>query len=208
MNNFKRNGYINFKEKRFKFNLNKKYYILFISMSVLAIIGIYGNYTKFNKINNENYEVFNKNESISVMSNLNDINKLEFITPVKGIIINKFSNDKSNYSKTLEMFKIHDGIDIKAKINDKVVAVEKGKIEKVYKDSFYGNTVIIEHINGYKSIYSNVASSVKIKQIVKKNEVIGKIDNSAIGEIKEDIHLHFGLILNNIPIDPSNIIKF
>ena len=80
-------------------------------------------------------------------------------------------------------------------------------MEKVYEDSFYGVTVVIDHGQGYKSSYSNLDSdvNVKVKETVTKGKVIGKISNTAIGEIKDDPHLHFTLIKDNQIVDPSYI---
>lgn len=132
---------------------------------------------------------------------------LSFSKPLNGEILKIYSIDKVIYSKTLELWKTHDGIDIKGNIGDKVKSIEKGIVEKVYEDSFYGVTVVIDHGQGYKSSYSNLDSdvNVKVKETVTKGKVIGKISNTAIGEIKDDPHLHFTLIKDNQIVDPSYI---
>lgn len=136
------------------------------------------------------------------------VQELKFVKPINGSILKIYSIDKLIYSNTLETWKTHDGIDIKANINDNVYATEKGIIEKVYSDSYYGSTVIIDHGQGYKSIYSNVSSTLKAKNTVKKSQVIGKVVNDAISEIKDDVHIHYMLMLNNEIIDPNTKIKF
>jgi murein DD-endopeptidase MepM/ murein hydrolase activator NlpD len=143
-----------------------------------------------------------------VVKTENKVNELKFIKPINGSILKIYSIDKLIYSNTLETWKIHDGIDIKANLNDNVYATEKGIIEKIYNDSYYGSTVIIDHGQGYKSIYSNVLSTLKTKDIVKKSQVIGKVVNDAISEIKDDVHIHYMLMFNNETIDPNSKIKF
>jgi murein DD-endopeptidase MepM/ murein hydrolase activator NlpD len=134
---------------------------------------------------------------------------LEFVKPVQGEILKGFSIDKVIYSKTLELWKTHDGIDIKASIGTDIKSIEKGTVEKIYDDSFYGVTVVIDHGQGYKSSYSNLDKNtvVKEKQSVKKSQVIGRVSNTAIGEIKDEPHLHFMLFKNNEIIDPTYIFK-
>ena len=135
---------------------------------------------------------------------------LVFVKPIKGEIIKIYSMDKLIYSKTLESWKTHDGIDIRADIGTNVKSIEKGIVEKIYDDSFLGTTVIIDHGQGYKSIYSNLEKNVTVeeKETIIKSKVIGKVGQTAIGEIKDDPHIHFMLMFNNQVIDPTSKIKF
>lgn len=135
---------------------------------------------------------------------------LSFTKPIEGEIIKGYSVDKLLYSITLESWKTHDGVDIKAEIGKNVKSVEKGIVEKVYDDSFLGTTIIIDHGQGYKSIYSNLDTdvSVKEKQNITKSKVIGKVGKTSIGEIKDGSHIHFMLMLNNKVVDPTSKIKF
>jgi len=143
-------------------------------------------------------------------STKNIIEPLVFVKPINGEVIKGYSVDKLLYSKTLESWKTHDGIDIKAELNENVRSIEKGIVEKIYDDSFLGTTIIIDHGQGYKSIYSNLDTSVNVKekQIIKKSAIVGKVGETAIGEIKDGPHIHFMIMLNNKVIDPSSKIKF
>lgn len=134
---------------------------------------------------------------------------LVFIKPINGDILKIFSDDKVIYSKTLDMWKTHDGIDIKAEIGSKVCAIEKGKIEKIYDDAFYGKTIVINHGQGYKSSYSNLSEnvSVAVGQSIKKGQEIGTIGNTSIGEFKDLPHLHLMLFKNDEIADPTSIFK-
>lgn len=137
------------------------------------------------------------------------VKPLSFSKPINGEVQKQYSIDKVIYSKTLELWKTHDGIDIAADIGTNVKSIEKGTIEKVYEDSFYGTTIVIDHGQGYKSSYSNLDknTSVKEKQTVNKGQVIGKVSNTAIGEIKDEPHLHFTLFKDNNNVDPTYIFK-
>lgn len=137
------------------------------------------------------------------------VKPLTFSKPLNGQIQKPYSIDKVIYSKTLELWKTHDGIDISSQIGENVKSIEKGTVEKIYDDSFYGTTVVIDHGQGYKSSYSNLNSkvSVKEKQTVTKGQVIGKVSNTSIGEIKDEAHLHFTLFKDNNNVDPTYIFK-
>lgn len=134
---------------------------------------------------------------------------LSFAKPVNGEIQKIYSNDKVIYSKTLELWKTHEGIDMKADIGTIVKSMEKGTVEKVYSDSFYGMTVVIDHGQGYKSSYSNLDENVlvKEKQVIVKGAKLGKVGNTAIGEIKDDPHLHVSVMKDNVIIDPTSVMK-
>jgi murein DD-endopeptidase MepM/ murein hydrolase activator NlpD len=135
---------------------------------------------------------------------------LVFSKPLNGEILKTYSMDKLLYSNTLESWKTHDGVDIKADIGTNVKSIEKGIVEKIYDDSFLGTTVIIDHGQGYKSIYSNLDKNVlvKEKETIIKSKVIGKVGQTAIGEIKDEPHIHFMIMFNNKVIDPTSKIKF
>lgn len=149
------------------------------------------------------------NTNITKTQNKVTVKPLTFSKPLNGQIQKPYSIDKVIYSKTLELWKTHDGIDISSQIGENVKSIEKGTVEKVYDDSFYGTTVVIYHGQGYKSSYSNLNSkvSVKEKQTVTKGQVIGKISNTSIGEIKDEAHLHFTLFKDNNNVDPTYIFK-
>lgn len=149
------------------------------------------------------------NTNITKTQNKVTVKPLSFSKPLNGQIQKPYSIDKVIYSKTLELWKTHDGIDISSQIGENVKSIEKGTVEKVYDDSFYGTTVVIDHGQGYKSSYSNLNSkvSVKEKQTVTKGQVIGKVSNTSIGEIKDEAHLHFTLFKDNNNVDPTYIFK-
>lgn len=135
---------------------------------------------------------------------------LSFTKPVAGEISKPYSPDVVVFWATLNTWKTHEGMDIKAEKGTAVKAVEAGTVESIKNDPLFGTTVIIDHGQGYKSIYCNLDTGItlKAKDNVKKSQTIGKVGDSAIGEIKEDSHLHFEFKLNGKIVDPTKYIKF
>ena len=133
--------------------------------------------------------------------------KLIFSPPISGEIQKMYSIDKVIYSKTLQQWKTHDGLDISASLGSTVKAAEKGVVDSIYNDSFYGTTIKIEHISGYRSVYSNLDENVYVNvgESVVKGQKIGKVGNTAIGEYLDEPHLHFMVYLNDTSIDPTYI---
>lgn len=163
---------------------------------------------------NKNVNASNQNQVKTISSSVENkvvskVVPLNFSKPIDGDILKHYSIDKVIYSKTLELWKTHEGIDIKAVEGTYVKSIEKGTIEKVYEDSFYGITIVIDHGQGYKSSYSNLDKStlVKEKQSVVKGQKIGKVGNTAIGEIKDESHIHFMLFKDGQNTDPTSIFK-
>lgn len=130
-----------------------------------------------------------------------------YIRPVEGETAKEYSMDKVIYSKTLDMWKVHDGIDIKASIGTEVKASEDGIVERVYEDSLYGYSVIIDHQNGIKTIYRNLDNEIFVKENdkVKKGSVVGRVGNTANSECKDESHLHFEVVQNSQIVNPSII---
>ena len=146
-----------------------------------------------------------KNNNVSTTTK--KVEKLEFGKPHEGQVQKLYSKDTLIYSKTLEMWKIHEGIDISGSVGDIIKASEKGEVTKIYDESFLGKTVVIDHGQGYKTSYSNLGEKlyVSVGTKVKKGQKIGEIGTSSIGEIKDEPHLHFMLYKNDEIVDPSNI---
>lgn len=133
----------------------------------------------------------------------------EFTFPIEGEIIREFAKDSLIYSNTLEEWVTHLGIDIKAQRTTVVKAAETGNVVSIKNDPRYGLTIIIEHTNGYKSIYSNLLTTefVTEGETVSKGQSIGTVGNSAPFEIADEPHLHFEILKDNENLDPNLYIK-
>lgn len=130
----------------------------------------------------------------------------KFIMPVLGEITFDYSMDKLVYSKTLEDWRTHSGIDIAADRGTPVKVVADGVVSQVKNDPRFGITVIVEHSNGIKTVYSNLASAEMVhpNQKVKQGEIIGSVGDTAIFESAERSHLHFEVLKNDEPVDPKS----
>ncbi len=135
--------------------------------------------------------------------------EIEFVAPIKGEILRKFAPDSLVYSNTLEEWVTHNGIDIKADKTSVVVSAAKGKVSSIKNDPRYGLTVIIDHDNGFQTVYSNLltAEFVVDGEEVTEGQTIGTVGNSATFEIADDFHLHFEMLKNQEYVDPESYIK-
>ena len=132
-----------------------------------------------------------------------------FIMPVSGDIITEYAKDNLIYSKTLEEWITHTGIDIAGEQATVVKASAEGTITAIKNDPRFGTTIIISHNNGYETRYANLLTTefVKVGEKVSQGQTIGTIGNSAAFEIMEKPHLHFELLKNNEYQNPNLFIK-
>ncbi len=133
----------------------------------------------------------------------------EFSKPVDGEIMRGFAKDSLIYSDTLEEWITHLGIDIKADRTTIVKSSESGKVTSIKNDPRYGLTVVVEHVNGYKTVYSNLLTTefVTEGEDVDKGQSLGTIGNSASFEIVDEPHLHFEILKDNVNVDPNIYLK-
>lgn len=132
-----------------------------------------------------------------------------FAKPVDGEIIKEYAKDNLVYSETLEEWTNHLGWDIKADKTTVVKASAIGKVKSIKNDPRYGLSIIIEHQDGYETLYSNLLSTefVTVGEEVKQGQSIGTVGNTAAFEIADTAHLHFEITKNGENIDPSTLVK-
>ena len=161
------------------------------------------NTTKTNTSNN------NKTEENVKEEKKEETKEPTFIKPVEGDIIKEFAKDNLVFSQTLNEWITHLGIDIKAEKTTVVKATSDGKVKAIKNDPRYGLTVIIEHSNGYSSVYSNLltAEFVVAGEEVKQGQTIGTVGSTANFEIADESHLHFEILKDNTNVDPTIYMK-
>ncbi|HML36998.1 MAG TPA: M23 family metallopeptidase [Bacillota bacterium] len=132
-----------------------------------------------------------------------------FTIPLKGEITKQFSNEVPIYSQTLDEYLVHNGIDIQAPIDTQVLAAGAGTITKVYNDDKLGITIEISHGNGIVTKYSNLSTTKMVEEgdVVDKGQPISGVGSSSLFESLESPHLHFEVLKDGVPVDPSTYIK-
>lgn len=164
-------------------------------------------------INTSDYE--NKTKEEKPVENKKEETKQEevkdpsFVKPADGEIVKDYSKDNLVYSSTLEEWTTHLGIDIAMQKTDVVKAVADGKVKSIKNDPRYGLTVVIEHQNGFESIYSSLltAEFITVGEEIKQGSTIATVGNTATFEIADTTHLHFEMKKDGQNVDPNIYIK-
>lgn len=179
-----------------------------------------------NELNTTNNTTANTSNSINTVNNnkvTNRVNvttnaktaeseekkELTFERPVEGDVVREYAKDNLIYSETLKEWTTHMGIDIKADKTTVVKAAEAGTVKSIKNDPRYGLTIVIEHKDGFQTVYSNLLTSefVVEGEKVEKGQSIGTVGNTAVFEIADEPHLHFEILKDSLPVDPSIYIK-
>ena len=162
-----------------------------------------------NKVSKEAVSAQVESENLVQNENIVEEKILKFEAPVSGEIIKDFTMDTLSYSKTLEEWITHPGIDIKADKTTIVTASEDGVVESIKNDPRYGLTITISHENGFKTIYSNLLTTefVKENETVEKGQTIATVGESSSFEISDDSHLHFEMYKDGIAVNPTIYFK-
>lgn len=149
-----------------------------------------------------------ENTATENVTNVEQVEKTKdptFVNPVDGEKIKDYSSDNLVYSVTLDEWTTHLGIDYKSEKTDIVKASADGKIKSIKNDPRYGLTVVIEHTNGFESVYSNLltAEFITVGEEVKQGQTIATVGNTARFEIADETHLHFEIKQNGESVDPN-----
>ncbi|MEG0765515.1 MAG: peptidoglycan DD-metalloendopeptidase family protein [Pseudoflavonifractor sp.] len=127
-----------------------------------------------------------------------------FTWPVKGEVLDAFSPDRQRYDTTMGDWRTHAGMDIAAAQGTQVKAMAGGSVEAVLQDFLMDTVVTIDHGDGLKSSYANLAEqpNVKAGDPVSAGDVIGSVGCSAKAESALAPHLHLELHKAETAVNP------
>ncbi len=165
--------------------------------------------TNTTKANNTAKVTTNTKETNEKQEKKETKKELVFVKPVEGEAVREYAKDNLIYSETLKEWTTHMGIDIKADKTTVVKAAEAGTVKTIKNDPRYGLTIVIEHEDNFQTVYSNLLTSefVVEGEKVEKGQSIGTVGNTAVFEIADEPHLHFEILKDSLPVDPSIYIK-
>lgn len=159
-------------------------------------------------------KVFISPEDLKIIQNENEKLNSLFIRTTKKLWKGNFILPVDNEVSTLfgvkrimnrEHVSIHKGVDIRGKEGDNVKASNNGFIVFTGTLFFGGNTIILNHGMGIYTIYMHLSKlNVKEGDLVVRGDIIGSVGSTgrATGP-----HLHFGIKIANININPLSLLN-
>ncbi len=152
--------------------------------------------------NNAKLEEIRQQEIIKAIQTQNDLLAgAPSIQPVQGWISSEFGYRKSPFTGRREF---HSGLDISAPIGTPIYAPAGGTVSFSGRDGAYGVTLVINHGRGIKTRYAHLQKYVvEKKQRVSRGQHIGYVGNTGRST---GPHLHYEVLVNNMPVNPKRYI--
>lgn len=124
--------------------------------------------------------------------NLASNDNMDFIWPIKGKIITQFRQKRDGVSNK--------GIDILPQSSQDILASREGKVIFIGDLPGYGKTIIVDHLDGFLSVYCGASSvNVNISDQVKQGMAVARTGNPPRQEYGA---LHFQIRKKHKPQNP------
>jgi len=135
-------------------------------------------------------------------SYLDAISPIPLGYPTDGTISSRFGRRIDPFTKKPAW---HSGVDIKAPLGSDIKATADGVVERAMFDGKYGRYVLIDHHNGFKTLYGHCRKLlVKAGMKVKRGQTIALIGNSGRST---GPHLHYEVRYKGKVIDPRFYVR-
>lgn len=127
----------------------------------------------------------------------------EFILPVEGRLVGEYGAKRMAGEEFLWS---HKGVDLKAPESTPVLSANSGEVILAEKGFYlHGKTVMIDHGQGVSTIYLHLkAIDVEKGEKVGKGQIIGRVGETGLAA---GPHLHWGLYIHGVPVDPLPWVK-
>ena len=132
-----------------------------------------------------------------------------WVWPLEGEILTGYQPDEPVWSQTLEQWQTHAALDIAGAPGEAVYACRDGVVREAWSDRLWGNTIVLDHGDGYSSTYAglNTLQLVAEGDSVTAGQVISAVGKPPAGESELSYHLHFELYQDGKPVDFEALIE-
>jgi len=122
--------------------------------------------------------------------------------PVRGWVTSEFGMRESPFDSAVEF---HAGIDIATRYGKEIIAPADGWVVEASSRAADGNYIKIDHGHGYSTYYAHLSKfAVKEGMKVKQGDVIGYVGDTGRST---GSHLHYSVLVNNVPVNPRKYLK-
>ncbi|HEY5561398.1 MAG TPA: M23 family metallopeptidase [Clostridiaceae bacterium] len=128
--------------------------------------------------------------------------RIPSVFPVEGIITSTFGSRINPISNSYEY---HPGIDFAGSYGTPIKATADGVVTRADWYGGYGNAIIINHGNGYETVYGhNSKLLAKVGATVKIGDIISLMGSTGASTGN---HCHFEIRLSGVAIDPNSVVN-
>ncbi len=135
-----------------------------------------------------------------------EIEGFTMLRPVRNSwISSRFT--KKRWHPILKRYRAHLGVDYAANRGTPIRAAASGKVIHKGRKGGYGNTIIISHRSGFRTLYAHMKGykrGIYRGKYVKRGQIIGYVGSTGLST---GPHLHFGLYKRGAPINPLHVVK-
>ena len=129
-----------------------------------------------------------------------EVRGLDFKKPLKHVKLTSRYGIRKKHPVNGGRNKMHQGVDLKARVGTSVRAAASGIVKSVRRGSNYGRYVDIKHKLGFTTRYAHLSRAlVKKGQRVKAGQIIARSGNTGA---TTGPHLHFELHKKGRPVNP------
>lgn len=121
----------------------------------------------------------------------------EYTSPIEAV---KSSGFGYRMHPIQNKVKFHYGTDLAANTGTAVQAFADGKIKAIGEDESFGNYMIIDHADGFESLYAHCSELLQSGGDVKKGDVIARVGQTGAAT---GPHLHFELTHDGVYLNPE-----
>ena len=127
--------------------------------------------------------------------------------PVDSAVVKTFSGTQLVRNETLNDWRVHNGIDIRADAGTTVVSCFAGQVTKIYEDPMWGNVVEIMGRNDQVAVYSGLGEEIPLTvgEVVQTGTPVGTVGEIPC-ESADGPHLHLSVLQNGAYVDPLEVL--
>lgn len=130
------------------------------------------------------------------------LSSIPSLWPVRGMLSSGFGVRISPFTDT-KVF--HQGLDILAPSGTAVQAAAGGRVVRSGYESLFGNVVVVEHGQGYRTLYAHMAErAVSAGDIIERGDTLGTV---GVTGRTTGPHLHFEVHANGLPVNPTRFLN-
>lgn len=128
--------------------------------------------------------------------------------PLSGNVIMNYSMDQTVYFATLDLYKYNPALIIQGNVNDKVLSVAEGKVERIATNEETGCTVTVDLGDGYQAVYGQL-KEVPLAEgdRVIAGDIIGYVSEPTKYYSVEGSNLYFQLLKDGASVNPMEYLQ-